>query len=76
MKKHILTTKKGRQVTVSTDDTFTMVIGDMEKDADWYESTPGELVKLFGWGPLYSLLESGKCDQSEEVKIRKALRIN
>ena len=76
MRKHRLTAKSGKRVTLSTDDTFTLALGDMEKDADWQESTPSQLVAIFGWEPLHKLYKSPKCGEDEKAKLRRALQIN
>lgn len=76
MRKHVLVARNGKQITLSTDDTFTLAIGDMEKDPNWQESTPSQLRAMFGWEPLHKLYKSANCGEDEKVKLRRALEIN
>lgn len=77
MRKHTLAIyETGKEIILSTDDTFTLAIGDMENDPDWLESTPSQLMQLFHFPELHRLYESGNCDEAEKSKLRRALQIN
>jgi len=67
MKNSTATTKTGKKIRLTTDDTFTLAIG-----KDRIESTPQSLSEIFSVRTLQSLKSRTK-DQGERAKLEKAI---